>query len=422
MTWSGLSSDVHRSVMDNGLRVLVKEVYPTSVVSLALWVGVGGLHESEDQAGISHFLEHMLFKGSAARPAGALAREVQALGGYVNAFTSFETTCFWFIVPSRHFLRVLDIASEALAHPLLEEAEARREAQVILDEMRMHQDRPGSFCLEKLLELAFPHHPYGRPILGRPAVLRSLGSRDLRQFHRQAYVPANLAVVAVGDVQVSQVLGAVEAGLGRLWPGGAKPARPQPEEPQEGMRRLELLGDLSSAHLQVLFPLPSLFEPEALACDLVASLLGDGRSSRLYRRLRERRGLVTRVGSSAFLEREPGFLVVDCTLPPENLEAVEAEVFEELEALGRVGPDPHEMQKARNRAEAAFVFGQETVEGVGRVLGRYEMLGDHTLAESYLPRLAAITPDQVVQASRRYLAPHRCSVVRYRPASAGRRS
>lgn len=422
VAWSGLSSDTHRSVLDNGLRVLVKEVYPASVVSLAIWVGVGALHEPDEVAGISHFVEHMLFKGTQRRPVGRLAREIHALGGYLNGFTSYECTCYWIVLPSRHLSSVLEVATDALLHPLFDPAEAGREIGVILDEMRMYQDRPDYFCMEKLLRLAFPRHRYGRPVIGLESSLRALDASLLRSHYDSFYAPNNMAVTVVGDVDAGRALSALRGALGDV------PARPldlrrsEPEPPQEGMRRLDLEGDLASAHLQMGFRIPSLFGPDSFACGLLASLLGDGRSSRLGQRLRERRGLVTRIGCSALLERDPGLLIVDCTLPSEHLEAVEAEIFEELDTLCREGATDHEMQKARNRAEASFVFGQETVEGQGRKLGYYEMLGDHTLAEDYVRRLAAVTAEEVLQSARRYLRPEQCSVVRYRPSAGGRSS
>ena len=418
-TWSGLSSDVVRRVLPSGLRVLIKEVYPASVVSVAFWIGVGALHETEEEAGVSHFVEHMLFKGSRARPPGALTREIHALGGYVNAFTSFESTCLWCVVPSRHLPAVLEALAETVLNPLFEPAETEREIGVILDEMRMRQDRPEAWCTENLLKLAFPRHPYGRPVIGLEPVLRSMEPSRLRRHHQAHYVAQNIAVVVVGDVQAEPTCQRIQDLLAGLAPGPIQPEPPQPVLPQEGLRRLELEQDLSSAHLQMLFPQPGLFSPGALACDLVSSVLGDGRSSRLSRRLRERQGLVTRVGCSAFLERGPGFLLLDCTLPPENLDLVEAGIFEELEALRREGPTPREMQKARNRAQSAFVFNQETVEGIGRTLGHFEMLGDHTLADLYVRQLAGIRGEEVLEACRLYLRRERCSVVRNRPPRVG---
>ena len=420
--WGGLSSDLHRTVLPNGLRVLAREVYPASVVCLGLWVGVGSLHEPDEAAGISHYLEHMLFKGTERRPVGRLAREIHALGGYLNGFTTYECTCYWFVVPSRHFGEVMEIAAEALRHPLLDPAEVAREAGVIRDEIRMNEDRPERHCLHRLLQLAFPHHPYGRPIAGFEHTLQGIGASALRGHYQDHYVPNNLAVTVVGDVPAPDALEAVRRTLGDLAAAPLRLKRPELRAPEPGPRRLDLEGDLSSAHLQLGFRLPSLFAPDAMACDLLASLLGDGRASRLSLRLRERQGLVTRVGCSAFLERDPGLLIVDCTLPPENLDAAEAEILEELEALGREGASDHEMQKARNRAESTFVFGQETVEGQGRKLGYYEMLGDCTLAEDYVRRLSAVTPDEVLRAARRYLGPEGLSVVRYQPARPGRSS
>lgn len=413
--WSDLGSDIQRTVLDNGLRVLTKEVYPASVVSLALWVGVGALHESDPVAGVSHFIEHMLFKGTPRRPVGRMAQEIHELGGYLNAFTSYECTCYWMVLPSRHFATGLDIAADALLHPLFDPVEATREAAVILDEMRMYQDRPDYFCFEKLLRLAFPEHRYGRPVIGFESTLRSMGSPELRRHYEQFYAPNNMAVTVVGDVAGEEALHRVTEALGAVAPRDVADERPAPEPPQSAMRRLELEGDLSAAHLQLAFRLPSLFAKDAFACEMLASILGDGRSSRLSLQLRERLGLVTRIGCSTFLERDPGLLIVEATLPPENLAAAEEEIFRVLDGMSR-GVDRREMQKARNQAESTYVFGQETVEGQGRKLGYYEMLGDYTLADDYVRRLTAVTPSQVVEAARRYLKPERCSLVSYRPA------
>jgi zinc protease len=410
-----LASDAERVVLPNGLTVLVKEVYPTSVVSLSLWVGVGSVHEPDPAAGISHFVEHMLFKGTEKRPVGRLAQEVHELGGYLNGFTSYECTCYWIVLPSRHFATALEIASDALLHPLFDDQECRREAQVILEEMRMYQDRPDYYCFEKLMALAFPRHRYGRPIIGTEEVVGRLSPEELRAHYRRYYRPNNMAVVVVGDIEAGEALRQVEQALGGIEPGPVERSRSEPEEPQTGMRRLDLEGDLSNAHLQAGFHISDLFSEEAYAYDLLSSILGEGRSSRLNQALRERLGLVTSISCSAFLEKDPGLLVVEAVLPPDHLAPAEEALLAELEAVAVGGVSERELQKAKNMVEAHYVMGQETVEGQGRKLGYYEMLGDYTLAQTYVSRLARVSCDDVAAAAARALRRDNCSLVTCRP-------
>lgn len=415
--FSSLSSDVTRMVLPNGVRVLVKEVYPTRVVSVALWAGVGSVDDPEDQLGISHFVEHLLFKSSGELGEGALARSLHELGGYLNGFTTHECTCYWAVLPSRHFGAGLGLLAGAIQSPQFLEAECRREEDVIRQELRMYQDRPDAFCFERLLALAYPEHPYGRPILGREDTLRGLDPGRLARHYRRFYGARNLAVVVVGEVESDFVLEAVGQVMGG-WRDGQKSRRPELQGRfGQGYRAEEHRGPINTGHLQVAFSIPELTDPDVYACDLLASMLGRGRSSRLSRELRDRRGLVSQIKTGTMIERDPGLLVVEAVLPPENFESVEAALWDELALLAQEGAPERELARAKNQAEASFVLAQETVEGQGRKLGHYEMMGDHRLAEHYVTRLTQVDEDRIRQAARRYLVPENASLVRYRPAA-----
>ena len=410
-----LTSDVKRHVLPNGLTVLVKEVYPASVVSLSIWSRVGSLDETDARAGISHFLEHMLFKGTPRRPVGRIAQEIHSLGGYLNGFTSYDCTCYWIVLPSRCFSTALDIETDAILHPLLDADEIAKESKVIVEELKMYEDRPDSYCYQKLMSTAFRAHRYRRPIIGYEDVVRRTTAADLLEHYERFYRPNNLCVVVVGDIEAERAVAEIEKMLGHLEPGEVRRDSVVVEPPQDGPRACHLEGEIASAHLQMGFHTPAVFDDEIFACDILASVLGEGRSSRLYRRLRERDGLVSGVGASVFSEKDPGLFVVDATVPTDRLDAVFDAVCEEIARVASDGVSEAEVRKAKNMVEAGYVFSQETVEGQGRKIGYYEMLGDHRLAERYVARLYEVTADDVMRAARVWLTLDRCTLATYRP-------
>lgn len=408
--FAGLVSDVERTVLDNGLRVLVREVYPSQVVALSIWVGVGSVFEASHQAGYSHFLEHMLFRNRAA--GHGISYELQALGGYLNGFTSYECTCYWSVFSERHFERVIELQRQAVLGACFGQEECLREAEVILEELKMREDDPSAYCFEQLLEVAYPDHAYGRPIIGRAEVLESVRPQPLEQFYRQFYVPENMAVVVVGGISAERVLPLVKACFGTT--GSVPPPARQPGRMANGERRRRVLeGDIAGTHLQVAFPIPDLYSDEAFACDLLACVLGRGRSSRLHRCLRERDNCVSRIGSSLFLGREPGQFVIQAVLPNRHLETAEAALWRELERVRQGDISEHELHKARNMVESSYIFGQETVEGQARKLGYYEMMGDHRLADDYVRRLWRVDLEGLRSAAARFLDPASSSTVVY---------
>ncbi|MCE7869687.1 insulinase family protein [bacterium CPR1] len=410
-----LASDVVRAELPNGVRLLVKEVYPTRVVSVGLWVGVGSVDDPADQLGISHFVEHLLFKSSGDQGEGALARSLHELGGHLNGFTTHECTCYWVVLPSRHFQAGLTLLARAIGSPGFLEAECRREEQVIRQELRMYQDRPDAFCFEHLLALAFPDHPYGRPVLGRENTLQGLSPELLRGHYERYYGASNLAVVVVGEVESELVLESVSRVMGNWALGPATPRFARPFRGGTGFRAVDLEGPINTGHLQLGFSIPGLADPAAYACDLLSSVLGRGRSSRLGRSLRERGGLVSQIKAGTMIERDPGLLVVEAVLAAERFEEVEEALWVELALLAQDGVSERELVRAKNQAEASFVMAQETVEGQGRKLGYYEMMGDFSLADQYVAHLTQVDQEALLTASRRYLTRENVCLVRYRP-------
>jgi len=410
-----LASQVTRKTLNNGLTVLVKEVYPASVVCLSIWAKVGSCREDDAKAGISHFVEHMLFKGTKNRQVGKIAQEIHGLGGYINGFTSYDCTCYWIVLPSAYFTTALEIQADAVRNPLFLPEEVEKEGSVIIEEIKMYQDRPESFCYEKLMALAFTRHRYRRPIAGYEDVVASLRCGDLVDFYNSYYRPNNMAVVIVGDVTTEKAVRAVSRYFGGMTradiPQGHSPAEP----PQRRGRSKSYEGDIRSSHLQMGFHAGGIFHPETHACDLLASILGEGRSSRLHQSLREKSALVTGISSSILAEREEGIFMIEAAMDRKNIKEARLTIMQEIEKVKEHGVTEYELEKAKNMVESSYIFSQETVEGLCKKLGYYEMMGDFTLTDTYIQKLYEVTLEEIQAVARKYLVEKNLSVVEYTP-------
>jgi len=357
----------------------------------------------------------MLFKGTQSRPLGRIPQEIHGLGGYINGFTTYGCTCYWIVLPSRFFEKAVEIQADAVLHPLLEPEEVQKESQVIIEEIRMYQDRPESFCFEKLMGLAYTSHNLRRPITGCEDVVARLTFDDIVDFYRTYYVPDNMAIAVVGDVRREQVYQAMNAWFGAMKPG-APPAAPTCIEPIQQKRRLRRFrGDIRSAHLNMGFHVGGIFSPRAYACDLLANILGEGRSCRFHQNLREKNALVTSIGASILAERDCGIFIIEAILDGKNIKKTRDGIFRELERIKTHGVTSHELQKAKNMVESSYVFSQETVEGLSRKLGYYEMMGDYTLLDRYIQMLYAVTEEEVRQVACDFFEKEKSSEIVYVP-------
>lgn len=410
-----LASQVTQKKLKNGLNVLIKEVYPASVVCLSVWTGIGSVNEDDRICGISHFVEHMLFKGTQTRPVGKIAQEIHALGGYINGFTSYGCTCYWIVLPSRYFRTAADIVADALLNPLFDPLEIKKESEVIIEEIRMYQDRPESFCFEKLMGLAYQKHRVRRPITGYEEIVAHLTADDIIRFYRENYVPNNMAIVVVGDVKTSKTLKVINDSFGDMnFRSLAKQPSPG-EPPQDSPRSAQFKGDIGSSYIYSGYHVGGIFSPDMYACDLLASILGEGRSSRLHQGLREKTALVTNIDASIMSLKDVGLFIIESVLNEKNIDGARKEIEREIDRIRTDGVTSRELKKAKNMVESTYIFSQETVEGLCRKLGYYEMMGDYTLVDHYVQGLYAVTEEEIRNVARKYLVDENRSEVVYTP-------
>jgi zinc protease len=403
-------SAIHCEVLPNGLEVLLRETHLAPVAEFQIWTQVGSADERDDERGLAHFHEHMLFKGTERRGVGEVAGEVEGAGGRINAYTSFDVTVYHATLPSDRLSVGIDVLSDAVLHSVFDPEEIRREIDVVLEEIRRSEDSPGSVLGNAVFADAYRVHPYRAPILGSSESVASIDRDRLRGFYERWYTPDNMIVVAAGDFDTDRVLADIRAAFGDLPAGGA--TRRRPAEPAQGSPRAKVLvRPFERASVELALPSVALGHLDTPYLDLAAFVLGNCESSRLVRRVKERDGLCDRIDAYSYTPMDPGVFSVDIdTDTPRALEAIEATVHE-IERLRAEPVSGEELEKARANFLAMEHFERESVSGMAAKIGSFQATaGGHEVEQRYLDAVRRATPDDLQRVARTYLDPQRLTL------------
>jgi zinc protease len=395
-----------RHVLHNGVRVLIQEYPSSEVVAVQLWVRAGGRDEAAAELGLAHYLEHMLFKGTTIRSRGFVDRDVEGVGGRMNAGTSLDFTFYHAVLPAPRAAATIEMLADISVNSILDETELELEKKVVIEEMRLSEDAPQRHLARQLYSMVFDSHPYGRPVLGTADIIQKLNRETLLAFYRRHYVPESFTLVVVGPVKTSEMLAAAERTLGRLPRSGSQRL---PQSMPAGLtpKKTEVQRPGTLAYLGMGWLGPKLDHADTPAVELLVSILGQSRASRLLQSLRERLALVNSVGSDYAALEAGGVITVIAQLEAENLARAEAEILNEIRRIREQGVTDEELRRAITRAEADHEFGSETAEGRARLFGRAETVWRLTEELAYIDRLRSVKPEQIRLAARRYLDPER---------------
>jgi zinc protease len=393
-----------RKTLDNGLKVVLVEDHAAPVVALNVWVRVGSADEHADEAGMAHVFEHMLFKGTERRAVGEIARTVEAAGGMINAFTSFDMTVYHITMASRDVATGIDVLADAVRFSTFDPDELAKETEVVVEEINRGEDSPGRVLSQAVFDLAFENHPYRLPVIGTEDSVRSFSREQILEFHSRWYIPNNMTFVAVGDFDSEAVLDQVRAAFGEAVPRDDLAHPRAAEGAQTAPRAAVVRRDFEQTQLGIAFPITRFEDPETAVLDLLSAVLGGGDSSRLYRDVKDRAGLVHAIGTSSYTPLDPGLLFVDATLESDKVEPALEAIAVQIERLRRFGPTETELERARINLLSHEVREKETVQGQARKFGYYETLARGLEAEAaYLKRVRSATSEDLRLAAQKYL-------------------
>ena len=391
--------------LQNGLTIIVEEDHSAPVASVQAWCQTGSIHEDKHLgAGLSHILEHMLFKGTKTRSPNSFVLKIQEQGGYINAYTSYDRTVYWIDIPSKGVATALDALSDSMMNSTLPPLEYHKEQEVIRREFAMGYDDPDRMASYQLMETAYHVHPYRLPVIGHIDIYNQLKQDDVMEYYKLRYVPNNLFFVIVGDVDPEKVRDQLEQAFSGCPRKSVPPVYIPQEPPQLGMRRMDTEFRTELTRLNLAWHIPSITSSDVPALDLLSTILGDGASSRLNQKLREQLGLVNAISAYCYTPGDPGLFGIDANLDAANREATEKAISDLLSEVKAHGVTEAEIEKAKRRGLSTHISSLTTMRGKAADLGsNWLVTRNLNFSSEYLKVIQAVTADDVMGVLHRYL-------------------
>lgn len=407
---------IDQFVLPNGLKVVVQEDHSSPVVSVQAWCNAGSITENERLgSGLSHILEHMLFKGTERRGNSEIAQTIQGQGGYVNAYTSFDRTVYYIDAPSAGWKTILDVLADAMFHSTLPVEEYSKEQEVIRREFAMGEDDPARVMYKSLFATAFQVHPYKYPVIGYLDIYNTLTREDVVAYYKKHYVPNNLTFIVVGDVKASEVREFLE-NFTKDIPRKVLPDPYIPQEPaQLGKRERHEAFPTEVPRMMMAWHIPGITDPDLYALDVLSIIAGDGASSRLHQELVEKQKILRSVSSFSYTPAQSGLWGVSAVLLPGSETGIpesESAIQQIIEKFKTGKVSAQELEKARRKVLAERASGLKTVSGKASSIGSSLFVaGDVHFDETYMQGVSSVTAEEVQRVARTYLTKSNLSVI-----------
>jgi predicted Zn-dependent peptidase len=407
------------SELDSGERVISERLAHVRSVAIGFWIGAGSRDERADRAGVSHFIEHLLFKGTASYTAQQIAEIFDTLGGELNAATSREHTVVYARVPDEHLQTALDVMGEMVFGPTFPELDAERE--VVLEEIAMYEDQPQELVHDLIQEATFGSHPLGRPVIGTAGVISSIGRRAINSYHRAMYFPGNVVVAAAGNVKHDELLRLLDRAQTRArqapQPKGPRVRRPLVKAPPPGLRFQRK--DTEQYHVCLAAPGISRSDRRRFAASLLDGILGGSASSRLFQEIREKRGMAYAVYSFASQYTDTGQIGIYIGTREENLRECLEITREQIADVAAGNLRPDELERAKENMKGRIMLSMESTSNRMSRLGKSLITGSELLSlEELVDRVDAVTGDEVAEIAGDLLRLDRLSAAGIGPSEA----
>jgi zinc protease len=392
--------------LKNGMNVILHSSTACDVVALQCWCMVGSADEKIEEGGVAHVLEHMMFKGTKNRKVGEVVKDIERVGGNINAWTSIDETVYHVTLPSNELEKGLDVISDAVLNSSLNKTELAKELKVILEEIRMGDDAPDRLVYENLFSIMFKDHPYGRPVIGVDRVVGKFDRKIVKGFYSKHYNPQNLFLVVTGNFNPETIMDSVEDKFGGL-PATKRKSKSKKEKKlreQKSPRVKFVWSPTTECSAAIGFEIPKFVDEDVAPLDILASLLGQGASSRLETTVCRQMGLASEIGAMAYTPKQAGMFCVFAKVPMDDVEKFMEQIGVQLSNVTRIAPSSKEIEKAKKMLLSEDAYSLETVDGQARKLGYNWLLsGDIDYNKKYRMRIKAVTGSDLVRVAKMYL-------------------
>lgn len=395
----------------NGMKVILWPTKKSPVVTVQAWVRTGSADERPGEEGISHFIEHLLFKGTRKYKVGEIASIIEGSGGELNAYTSFDQTVFHITISKQYTDVAIDTLNEMIGYPQFDATEIDNEREVVIEEIKRSNDNPHRQASRLLFEGVYKKHPYKKPVIGYEQNIRDFSREDILSYYNSRYVPKNISLVIVGDFETKKLKHDLENSFSKIKPFVLRKSTRQQEDKSKQTTINVLQAPFQETIVHTAWRVPGAKHNDTPALDLLALVLGQGDSSRLSYRVRINSAIANYVGAHVYSPQDEGFFAVSAGLSLENMEAYLTEIGEEILQIQLEGVTQKEIDKALSIFEADEIYGVETVDGLARKLGSFELLFNKPdYYKNYLLKLSKVTPKQILDVARKYLRPKTMTV------------
>ena len=410
-------NEINEHELLNGLRVLTKEVHAAPIVSTYIWYKVGSRNERLGITGVSHWVEHMLFKGTPKFPKDELKRLIEGSGGRWNGFTSTDFTAYFETLPAEKISVGLALEADRMQNSVFDPDEVETERTVILSEREESENSPQYVLWEEVQAAAYKTHPYQWGVIGWTSDLQSMTREDLYEYYRQHYSPNNATLIVVGDFNTSSLLKQVETHFGSLPPGELIPGPSTIEPKQQGERRVTVRKEGHIVYIAVAYHIPAAGHADLYPLEILGTIMSSGKSSRFYRALVDKQ-LATSADLDAGFSKDAGlawtFAEAQADVTPEKLEAA---MFEQIDCIQNDLVGALELERAINQSESQFLFSLDSVSEQASRIGYYETVLSHKYLDTFLERIRSVTREQIREAAQKYLTEDNRTVGHFRPIS-----
>ncbi|MDP3024146.1 MAG: pitrilysin family protein [candidate division Zixibacteria bacterium] len=411
-------SPVKVHFLDNGMQIITKEEHSKNLIALNIYVRGGSRTETPELSGLSHYYEHLIFRGGTDKQKELETRKVFQSLGQFRGFTSEDVTCYYMVAPKENLDEALWRYADAVMNLKVTQEKVESERQVVLEEFNMDEDQPGYSAWLLLEKNAFKVHPYGQTVLGSREVIKNADLDRFKTFYQERYVPNQMVMAIVGDFNTDEMMTKINSLFGK-YPRGKESfelERPEPEQTKfwQAFKRMKS----SSSYLNIGFHIPEASHPDIPTLDVLNVILGQGESSRLYQALKKEDNLVYSVGSSVDQRKDPGLFAIYTQLDPKNETKVVDIVFKKLSKLWQKEVLPEEIDKAKSKIENSYYFDNQTYISQAQRLSYYAANSDLLLESSYLDRIRSTTPSDIKRVALKYLKPSNATLAVVEPEDA----
>ena len=396
--------------LPNGQTVVVYEIKNNPIVTIDTWIKTGSINETDSNNGVAHFLEHLFFKGTKAHPTGEFDRILESKGAIVNAATSKDFTHYYITLPSEHFNTAIDLHSDMLLNPQIPRKELEKERKVVLEEIAKDGNTPSAKVYENLNSLMYTTHPYKRKVIGTEDIIGTIRREEILEYFNQYYAPSNMVTLIVGDVDTQKVLDKVQQSFNQNYRKPVKKNFRKEAQLSSQKRKLDYT-DTESGYMMMGFRGAEIASKDTYTLDVLAEILGGGKSSRLYRDIKEQRGLAYSISSSNGSFRDDGIFFISANFIPQNAEKLEKAIFEEISNIQKYGVTDEELIRAKKILIQNTYYTRESTSDIAGELGYILALTNSTeIYDNYVDNINKVTASDVKLAAQKYLGKNRSAV------------